>query len=82
MESHTISTSTNRSKIDPIVNTATEADPVELKLFNDCALIRDLKRLCAKVIQEQPRLPDGRRLLFKVQGTSLPTLDAQERAVA
>ena len=32
--------------------------------------------------QEQPRLPDGRRLLFKVQGVSLPRLNAQERAVA
>jgi hypothetical protein len=38
--------------------------------------------LCAKVAQEQPRLPDGRRLLFKVQGVGLPSLDAQERAVA
>ncbi len=41
---------------------------VELKPFNDRALNRDLDMLCAKVAQEQPRLPDGRRLLFRVQG--------------
>ena len=55
---------------------------VQLKPFNDHALNRDLEMLCAKVAQEQPRLPDGRRLLFKVQGVGLPSLDAQERAVA
>ena len=55
---------------------------MELKLFNDRTLNRDLRMLCAKVLQEQPRLPDGRRLLFKVQGGSLPNLDALERAVA
>jgi hypothetical protein len=55
---------------------------VELKRFNDRALNRDLERLCAKVAQTQPHLPDGRRLLFKVQGASLPSLDAQEQAVA
>ena len=38
---------------------------VELKLFNDRALNRDLKTLCAKVTQERPRLPDGRCLLFR-----------------
>jgi len=42
---------------------------VELKRFNDRALNRDLEMLCAKVAQEQPCLPDGRRLLF--QGVSL-----------
>jgi hypothetical protein len=40
---------------------------VELRLFNDRALNQDLEMLCAKVTQEQPRLPDGRRLLFRVQ---------------
>jgi hypothetical protein len=55
---------------------------VELKCFNDRALNRDLEKLCAKIIQEQPRLPDGRRLLFRVQGLSLPSLDAQEPLVA
>ncbi len=55
---------------------------VELKPFNDRALNRDLETLCAKVTQGQPRLPDGRLLLFRVQGASLPSLDAQERAVA
>jgi hypothetical protein len=55
---------------------------VELKRFNDRALNRDLEGLCAKVAQAQPRLPDGRRLLFRVQGTAILLLDAQEKAVA
>lgn len=64
------------------IHWGTESVEVELKPFNDRALNRDLETLCAKVVQEQPRLPDGRRLLFKVQGAGLPSLDAQERAVA
>jgi hypothetical protein len=64
------------------IHWGTESVEVELKPFNDRTLNRDLRMLCAKVLQEQPRLPDGRRLLFKVQGVSLPHLDAQERAVA
>ena len=64
------------------IHWGTESVEVELKPFNDRTLNRDLRMLCAKVLQEQPRLPDGRRLLFKVQGVSLPNLDAQERAVA
>ena len=55
---------------------------VELKRFNDRVLNRDLEALCAKVAQEQLYLPDGRRLLFRVQGTALLLLDAQEKAVA
>ena len=55
---------------------------VELKPFNDRALNRDLERVCAKVAQEPPRLPDGRRLLFRVQGAEILRLDAQEQAVA
>ncbi len=55
---------------------------VELKRFNDRALNRDLEELCAKVAQEQPRLPDGRRLLFRVQGRGILLLDAQEKEVA
>jgi hypothetical protein len=55
---------------------------VELKRFNDGALNRDLEALCAKVAQGQPCLPDGRRLLFRVQGTAILHLDAQEQAVA
>ncbi len=60
----------------------TEKVEVELKGFNDRALNRDLEKLCAKVAQEQPHLPDGRRLLFRVQGTDILLLDAQEQAVA
>jgi len=55
---------------------------VELKRFNDRALNRDLEMVCAKVAQEQPRLPDGRRLLFRLQGARILCLDAQEQAVA
>jgi len=60
----------------------TDTFEVELKRFNDCALNRDLATLCAKVTKEQPCLPDGRRLLFRVQGTGILHLDAQEKAVA
>lgn len=42
----------------------------------------ELEVLCAKVAKAQPRLPDGRRLLFRVQGIAFPLLDAQEKAVA
>lgn len=55
---------------------------VELKRFNDRFLNRDLEVLCAKVAKAQPRLPDGRRLLFRVQRIAFPLLDAQEKAVA
>jgi hypothetical protein len=55
---------------------------VELKPFNDRALNRDLETLCAKVSQEQPCLPDGRRLLFRVQGRAILFLDAREKEVA
>ena len=60
----------------------TESVEVELKPFNDRALNRDLEMLCAKVALEQPHLPDGRRLLFRVQGTALLLLDALEKTVA
>lgn len=55
---------------------------VELKRFNDRVLNRDLEELCVNVAKAQPLLPDGRRLLFKMQGASLPNLDAQEPLVA
>jgi hypothetical protein len=60
----------------------TEEVEVELKRFNDRALNRDLETLCANVTKVPPLLPDGRRLLFRGQGASLPSLDAQEQAVA
>jgi hypothetical protein len=55
---------------------------IELKRFNDRVLNRDLEALCATVAKAQPRLPDGRRLLLRVQGTAIRLLDAQEKAVA
>jgi hypothetical protein len=55
---------------------------VELKPFNDRTLNRDVETLCAEVAKAQLCLPDGRRLLLKMQGTPLALLDAPERAVA
>ncbi len=55
---------------------------IELKQFNDRALNRDLETLCAKVAKARPCLPDGRHLLFRVQGTAILALDVQEKAVA
>jgi len=55
---------------------------VELRRFNDRGLNRDLEMLCAKVAKARPRLPDGRSLLLRVQGTAILYLDAQEKAVA
>ena len=55
---------------------------VELKRFNDRALNQDLEMVCAKVTQARPCLPDGRRLIFRLQGTGILHLDAQEQAVA
>ena len=59
-----------------------ECVEVELKPFNDRALNRDLLMLCTKVAQDPLYLPDGRRLIFRVQGTSILHPDAQEREVA
>ncbi len=60
----------------------TESVEVELKRFNDSTLNRDLEMLCAKVAQGRPCLPDGRRLIFRMQGSGILHLDAQERRVA
>ncbi len=46
-----------------------EAVRVELRPFNDTQLNRDLNALCTRVATAQPRLPDGRLLVF--QGVSL-----------
>jgi hypothetical protein len=40
---------------------------VELRPFNDAQLNRDLNALCTRIATAQPRLPDGRRLVFTVQ---------------
>jgi hypothetical protein len=60
----------------------TKSVEVELKRFNDSALNRDLEALCAKVAEVQPSLPDGRRLIFRMQGSGILHLAAQERKVA
>ncbi|MFL5665331.1 MAG: hypothetical protein ACJ8BW_28895 [Ktedonobacteraceae bacterium] len=43
-----------------------ESVQVELHPFNDAQLNRDLHALCTRVATAQPRLPDGRRLVFTV----------------
>ncbi len=50
-----------------------EADivQVELRPFNDRQLNRDLTEVCARVNQLQPALPDGRRLVLRVEGMTL-----------
>ena len=53
---------------------------VELKPFNDRALNRDLELLCASVARAQPCLPDGRRLVFRMQRTALLLLHEQGEA--
>jgi len=45
----------------------TETVEVELRPFNDRRLNRDLEAICAQVNAEEPRLPDGRRLRFKMR---------------
>lgn len=55
---------------------------VELQRFNDRTLNRDLETLCAKVAERRPCLPDGRSLVFRVQGMALLPLDARELSVA
>jgi len=44
-----------------------ETVKVELRPFNDRRLNRDLEAICAQVNAEEPRLPDGRRLRFKMR---------------
>jgi hypothetical protein len=54
---------------------------VELRPFNDRQLNRDLAAVYARVNELQPRLPDGRRLLFFVDGvTYLSHETAREHA--
>jgi hypothetical protein len=64
------------------IHWGSEAAGVELKPFNDRALNRDLETLCAKVVKVQPHLPDGRHLLFRLQGARILHLDALEKEVA
>ncbi len=55
---------------------------VTLRPFNDRQLTRDLALLCERVRALQPRLPDGRRLIFSLTDAERPILDVQEEAVA
>ena len=55
---------------------------VELRPFNDRRMTRDLLLLCERVRSIQPRLPDGRRLVFSVLGVACPLLHEQSDNVA
>ena len=59
-----------------------DAATVTLQPFNDRRLTRDLAALCRRVDAAQPRLPDGRRLRFLVDGVQRLTLDKQWLRVA
>jgi len=55
---------------------------VTLRPFNDRQLTRDLALLCERVRVLQPRLPDGRRIIFSLAEAERPILDVQDEAVA
>lgn len=55
---------------------------VELHAFNDRKLNRDLLALCQRVNHTQPRLPDGRLLLFTARALACPILDVQKCQIA
>lgn len=55
---------------------------VELRLFNDQQLNRDLAEVCQRVTAAAPRLPDGRRLHFRLRGAPCLTSDVSLRRVA
>jgi len=52
---------------------------VELCPFNDRQLNRDLVGLCERVTTNQPRLTDGRRLIFSVCSDRTRTLERHRR---
>ncbi len=55
---------------------------VELRPFNDRQYNRDLIVLCQRVNERQPRLPDGRLLVFSVKQTCRPILHGQKKLMA
>ena len=52
---------------------------VQLLPFNDRQYNRDLLLLCHRVHEKQLHLPDGRLLLFSIQGMARPILHQQQR---
>lgn len=55
---------------------------VTVRPFNDRHLNEDLTRLCERVSQAAPHLPDGRQLRFTVGAIRCPILEQQKRWVA
>ncbi len=64
------------------VTWGSDAVYVELRPFNDRPLNRDLAAVCARIQDAQPRLPDGRRLVFTLPGQQRPVLHAQQQCAA
>jgi len=52
---------------------------VQLCPFNDRQYSRDLSQLCQRVNEKHLHLPDGRLLLFSIQGMAHPILHQQQR---
>jgi hypothetical protein len=59
-----------------------QAVSVERRPFNARQLNHDLTALCQRVNEVQPRLLDGRLLLFRVKETCRPILHGQKRKIA
>jgi len=55
---------------------------VTLRPFNDKRLNQDLTLLCERVKKMAPRLPNGKQLLFAVEGVNRPVLDQHKQRVA
>ena len=55
---------------------------VELRQFTDRQLNRDLAALCRRVAAANPRLPDGRQLIFTTCGPSSLTSDDHSEPMA
>ncbi len=62
-------------KLSGRVRWGSEHVTVEVRPFTDRQLNRDLAAVCSRVAAAQPRLPDGRQLIFTVCGPSSLTSD-------
>jgi hypothetical protein len=69
-------------KLSGHVTWGTERVEVAVRPFTDRQLNRDLAAVCARVAAAQPRLPDGRQLIFKICGSSSLRSDDYSHPVA
>ncbi len=65
-----------------VVTSSQSAVRVQLHPFNDRQYNRDLLLLCQRVNEKPLHLPDGRLLLFSVQGRARPILYQQQLLTA